>query len=305
MLDDRFRNKVVIVTGAAAPICAAAASLFRDEGAQLVLIDRASGPFSALVARLGPDRIASHVANVTTARTAQRLAADTIKRFGTIDVLINGAGGRLVASPSADPLDQWEQLLNGHLAATIAMARAVLAHLIESNGNIVNIASLSGVANAAGDVNLQELLGRLTRSLSSELRPKGVGINAVCVAESLWPGYDPIDVAKAIGAFANGGAAALLQANSSQPARLPLSRRIGDPHQTDSFRATSGQDPPRQVSCPNALGRDGCYASPPPSQQATHREIADVDRPQVSGTSHSSDHLIAVDAEDPDRAQTA
>lgn len=166
----RFEGKRVFLTGAASGIGAATRSLFEREGAAVVGVDiaAADGVLPCDVAR--PDSVAAAM-------------AAAVERLGGLDVCLNVAGINRFAKIEDLSLD----LLNRHLAVNLAgpmlVTQAALPHLRRSKGNVVTVASISGMQgqpyNSAYCASKGGVL-LLMRSLAVELAPAGVRVNCVC-----------------------------------------------------------------------------------------------------------------------------
>ena len=89
----KLDGKVAIITGGGRSIGSAIAEGFRNEGARVVVTaPRERQEIDAFVSSGRPDRALALLADVTDPRACERVAAETIARFGKLDVLVNNAG---------------------------------------------------------------------------------------------------------------------------------------------------------------------------------------------------------------------
>lgn len=88
-MNDRFKDKVIIVTGAGNGIGAAAARRFHGEGAIVVLNGRREFKLAEVGAELGTDRRMTRSGDVSIAEDVESLVANVVQRFGRIDILVN------------------------------------------------------------------------------------------------------------------------------------------------------------------------------------------------------------------------
>ncbi|RZT31364.1 SDR family NAD(P)-dependent oxidoreductase [Cupriavidus agavae] len=180
---DRFKGKVVIVTGAGSGIGAAAARRFSEEGAAVVLAGRTRGKLEKVAAQMPQDRTLVHPADVSKLSEVEALVKAAVDRFGRLDVMVNNAGVASEGRATEASVEDWRKVMSIDLDGVFYGARAALPHLIRSKGCIVNTASVSGLGadwnlsfyNAAkgGVVNL-------TRALALDYGRDGVRINSVC-----------------------------------------------------------------------------------------------------------------------------
>lgn len=184
----RFQDKVIIITGGASGIGEATARRFSAEGARVVIADF-SEHGAALAEALGAsDGRALFVrTDVVDSTQVQTLMARTVEAFGRIDILFANAG--IAADASIDQLDEdaWRRTIDINLTGVFLCDKYAAEHMATQGGGvIVNCGSIhshvgkSGVtayAAAKGGVKL------LTQTLSIDLAPKGIRVNAVC------PGY--------------------------------------------------------------------------------------------------------------------
>jgi meso-butanediol dehydrogenase/(S,S)-butanediol dehydrogenase/diacetyl reductase len=180
---DRFKGKVVIVTGAASGIGEATARRFAAEGAKVVLVDRNQTALEKVAGDLPPDRSLALVADVSDSRAADDMVASAVKRFGRLDVLVNNAGVHEGGDPEEVTNDQWRKVMATDVDGVFYGCRAALFHLEKTKGSIVNTASVSGLGGDWGMSPYNAAKGavvNLTRALAMDMGKKGVRINAVC-----------------------------------------------------------------------------------------------------------------------------
>lgn len=189
-----MEGKVCIVAGAAAPksIGEATARLLAEHGAKLVIADIAAGETTASTftaeASIDADRVLAVRCDISQRADCANLIAETIERFGRIDVLVNSAG--IVDSRPLLEVDDdcLERMLAVNLKGAFNLCQAVLAQFVrQGSGNIVNIASLAaqrggGLVGGAHYASAKGGVLSLTRSIAREFGPQGIRANAICPA---------------------------------------------------------------------------------------------------------------------------
>ena len=106
----RLTGKVAIITGGAGGIGTAAAKLFTDEGAKVLLVDRNESALQRVVDTLGGVVASYVVADVTQPAEVQGYVQTALERYQGIDILLANAGGEGVIQPITDyPVDVFDR----------------------------------------------------------------------------------------------------------------------------------------------------------------------------------------------------
>jgi meso-butanediol dehydrogenase / (S,S)-butanediol dehydrogenase / diacetyl reductase len=181
----RFDDKVVIITAAASGIGLAAARRFAEAGATLSLcdIDLASLEQQGKALGLLSDRLRLAKVDVSRPSEIEALVSDTVARFGGLDVLVNNAGVGAFGYVTEITPEIWERVIATTLSSVFYASRAALPHLIKRRGNIVNTASISGLAADVGFTAYNAAKGgvvNLTRAMAIDHASDGIRVNALC-----------------------------------------------------------------------------------------------------------------------------
>ncbi|MDQ0477230.1 1,6-dihydroxycyclohexa-2,4-diene-1-carboxylate dehydrogenase [Chryseobacterium sp. MDT2-18] len=146
IFQDRFKNKIAIVTGAAQGIGKGVAKRIAKEGAKTVLVDRSDVVLEVTedLKKEGYDVIAVQ-ADLETFEGFEKVVNSTIETFGKIDILINNVGGTIWAKPFQHYTE--EEILkevNRSLFPTLWGCRSVLPSMIANGGGvIINVSSVA------------------------------------------------------------------------------------------------------------------------------------------------------------------
>jgi NAD(P)-dependent dehydrogenase (short-subunit alcohol dehydrogenase family) len=137
-------GRTVFITGAARGIGAATAERLHARGANVALVGLEPERLEANAARLG-DRAAWFEADVTDFDALNRAVAETVERFGAIDVAIANAGIAFAGALATAPVEHVERTLAVNLLGVWRTNRAVIEQITERQGYLLNIASLAAV----------------------------------------------------------------------------------------------------------------------------------------------------------------
>ena len=194
-------GQVAVVTGGAAGIGQAIASVLAENGAQVVIVDvdteRARNTAKEISTQ-GRSCV-EMLADVSNPAQMAEVSEQVLGRFGRLDILINNAGinTRRDRVPVHEyRLEDWNRILEVDLTGVFIASRAIVPAMLQNKrGRIVNISSIAGlvplrlqsafVAAKAGVVNL-------TRSMALELGPQGILVNAVAPGSTLTAGTEAL-----------------------------------------------------------------------------------------------------------------
>ncbi len=211
----RLDGKVAVVTGGSRGIGLATAKRLAEAGARVMITSRKKDALAEAVATIEGEA-AYFVANAGRPEEAEACVEETLRRFGSLDVLVNNAATNPYYGPLAEiDLPRAEKIIQLNQTAVLVWSQlAVRASMRENGGAIVNVSSIGGMSVEPGigwyNVTKAAVL-HLTRQLAAELGPR-VRVN--CVA----PGLVRTHLARAL--WEDG--------EKAISARLPL-RRIGEP----------------------------------------------------------------------------
>jgi NAD(P)-dependent dehydrogenase (short-subunit alcohol dehydrogenase family) len=181
----RFDGKVVVVTGAASGIGRATAIRIAEEGGQVLASDwdlERVTETAKLITDAGGQARAMKT-DVSSYEACGELIAAAVAWGGKLDVLVNVAGvGGFVHTTEETP-ENFARTLGVNLHGPFNTARHALPHLLETQGNIVNVASIAGLEAhpyAAAYCASKGGVVMLTKALAMEYASRQVRVNAVC-----------------------------------------------------------------------------------------------------------------------------
>jgi NAD(P)-dependent dehydrogenase (short-subunit alcohol dehydrogenase family) len=180
---------VALVTGAGRGIGRAIAERLASEGAAVVAAQRTVPEGEALARSLTAQglEVAFVAADVRDERACERLVAETLERFGRIDVLCNNAGVGLLKSVTETDRDAYDRVLDTNLWGIFTCSRYAIPRMIAGGGgSVVNIGSVAasvGFATDAAYCASKGAVHALTRQMALDYARDGVRVN--CVA----PGF--------------------------------------------------------------------------------------------------------------------
>lgn len=179
-----FKDKVVLITGAAGGIGIAAAQAFAKEGAKLALVDLKNEALFEAEKSIDCEDILLISADVGLEEEVKNYVDRTVEHYGCIDVFINNAGVNGEFHPITEQtIDNFNQVMNVNVKGVFLGLKYVLQVMKEQkSGVVVNTASNGGLLGAPGMslyVASKHAVIGLNKSAALEMAEHGVRVNAV------------------------------------------------------------------------------------------------------------------------------
>ena len=188
---DRLKGKVAIVTGAGSGIGKALARRLAADGAAAVIADLAHYDIAAAeIAKATGARTLGLQVDVSSENEVARMAAETVKAFGRIDILVNNAA--VFSTIKLKPFEEigvaeWRKVMDVNILGVALCCRACVPHMRKAGGGrIINLASgapIKGVPLFLHYISSKGAVIAMTRGLARELGKDGITVN------SLAPGF--------------------------------------------------------------------------------------------------------------------
>jgi 3-oxoacyl-[acyl-carrier protein] reductase len=187
-MDLSLHDKAALVTGGSRGIGRAIALALAAEGVRVAVCARSEAALRAVEAELHARGVGALavVADLTRAGDVERAVAETVARFGRLDILVNAAGGR----SREDTDDAWTSTYESNVLAAVRATRAALPHLRASGaGSVVHIASIYGRESGGAPAYNAMKSAMISHAKAMALaHAPGVRVNAVAPGSVAFPG---------------------------------------------------------------------------------------------------------------------
>lgn len=180
-------GKAAVITGGSKGLGEAMAAGLASVGADVLLVSRHQAEAEAAAQRISAEhgtRAFGFQADVAQPDQAQSIAAEAMRRFGRIDILINSAGINIRGPIDGLSPDDFKRVMDVNVNGTWLVSKAVVPEMKrQGQGRIINLASalgLVGLSNRTPYASSKGAVVQMTRALALELAPYGITVNALC-----------------------------------------------------------------------------------------------------------------------------
>jgi glucose 1-dehydrogenase len=200
-MERKLENQIAIITGASSGIGAGVAKAMAKAVAKVVIakvvINYPSNAASDMAEKVKEEigapngNVITYQADVSKEEEVKLMFADVIKKFGTVDILINNAGLQKDAPFTEMTIDQWNFVLSVNLTGQFLCAREAIREFIrrgvdesrsKSAGKVICMSSVHEVIPWAGHANYAASKGGvmlMMKTIAQEFAPKHIRINSI------------------------------------------------------------------------------------------------------------------------------
>ncbi len=175
-----LKGKVAIITGSSSGIGKAMAEKISEKGAKVVVSDINVEKGEKVAEKIGGTFIKC---DVSSKKEVDKLVEETVEKYGKLDIIVNNAGVGSMSSIEDMEKDEWEMIRSIDLDGVVYGCMAAAPHLKETEGAILNIASIYGLVGDVGATAYNAAKGgvvNLTRSVADDLAQYNVNVNSIC-----------------------------------------------------------------------------------------------------------------------------
>ena len=188
--------KNVLVTGASRGIGRETARLFHENGYNVIInYNKSKTEADSLAAELkNSEAVCADVSDITAVRS---MVEYVVKKYGSVDVLVNNAGMAQQKLFTDITETDWNRMISVNLGSVYNLCSCVVPHMVaEKHGKIINVSSMWGITGASCEVHYSASKAAVigfTKALAKELGPSNINVNAVApgtVMTDMCGGFD-------------------------------------------------------------------------------------------------------------------
>lgn len=176
-----IKDKVVIITGASSGIGKVTAKYLADLGGIIVLASRDKEKLTEVAKTLPRTLVVP--TDVTRTDDIRRLVAETIAKFGRVDILLNCAAQAMFAPVSTIAIPEYRKIVELNVIAPLALMQEVIpAMRTQGGGTIINISSQASkkfIPNIAGYASTKYALNALSQTARLELAKDNITVSVI------------------------------------------------------------------------------------------------------------------------------
>ncbi|OAB41088.1 SDR family NAD(P)-dependent oxidoreductase [Paenibacillus antarcticus] len=181
-----YKNKVVVITGAAQGIGQGIAQMYASRGACVTIgdVDTIKGELTVACIREAGGRALFVACDVRSEEEIQKLMALTVEEFGTIDILINNAGVSRFKSPFELTVEEWDDCLNTN-ARSCFLATREAAKIMKSQGRVGSVVNISSTRSTMSEPHSEAYAASkgailaLSHAMAISLGKDGIRVNSI------------------------------------------------------------------------------------------------------------------------------
>jgi gluconate 5-dehydrogenase len=179
-------GRTALVTGGSRGLGKAISRAYAEHGADIMICSRNAEELKAAAGEIAQGlsiRVEWMTADLSERAEAQRVADETLKRFGRVDVLVNNAGSNIPERADQVTDEAWDRILELNLSGIMRLTRALLPQMMERKwGRVIHMSSVLGLGGKPGrsaySATKSGLIG-LARSSSLDLGTFGITVNCI------------------------------------------------------------------------------------------------------------------------------
>ncbi len=187
-----LENQVALITGAASGIDLEIARVFYREGASVLLVDRNEDALRKAQAEFSPQRASFFAADVSCSDMVDAAVGEAVRKFGKLDILVNGAGLAYIKEIVETNDDAWRKVLSVMLDGVFYGIRAAARQMLKqgTGGKIISISSAAStvpIAKSVAYCTAKAGVNMITKVAAVELGQHKIRVNAIAPGETMTP----------------------------------------------------------------------------------------------------------------------
>lgn len=189
-MDLELKGKTALVTGSSRGIGNAIATLLHKEGCNVTINGR-NGNSLKNASSSFKERIHACVADVTKLEDCKTLIKETVKQWGSIDILVCNVGSGTSVKPGEENFEEWKRVFTNNFYSAVNLIDVAKDELSKTGGSVVCISSITGIEVLGAPITYsvaKAALNAYVKNMSKPLAKLGIRINAVAPGNVIFEG---------------------------------------------------------------------------------------------------------------------